>query len=84
MRDFPLFFLCHFDQSLAELHDSDSSALFDNIPCEDMAKGDVSFRKKPGWTEVEKRSNIIVPQILGVGDFPLVVLWVVLLVYQAL
>jgi hypothetical protein len=45
---------------------------------------EMSFRKKHGWTEVEKRSNIIVPRILGVGDFPLVVLWVVLLVYQAL
>ena len=45
---------------------------------------EMSFRKKPGWTEYETRSNILVPRILGVGDFPLVVLLVTLLVYQAL
>ena len=45
---------------------------------------EMSLRKKPGWTEYEKRSNILVPRVFGLGDVPLISIWISLLVYQAL
>jgi protein-S-isoprenylcysteine O-methyltransferase Ste14 len=45
---------------------------------------EMSLRKKPGWIEYEMRSNVLVPRVFGLGDFPLIALWIALLVYQAL
>jgi len=49
-----------------------------------MWQKEMSLRKKPGWVEYQKRSNILVPKLLGLPDMPLIFLWIVLLVYQAL
>jgi protein-S-isoprenylcysteine O-methyltransferase Ste14 len=44
---------------------------------------EMSLRKKPGWTEYEMRSNVLVPRVFGLGDIPLIALWIAVLVYQA-
>ena len=49
-----------------------------------MWQKEISLRRKPGWGEYKKRSNILVPKVLGLGDLPLISFWVLLLVYQAL
>ena len=49
-----------------------------------MWQKEISLRKKPGWVEYQKKSNMLVPKIFGIGDISLVSLWITLLVYQAL
>lgn len=44
---------------------------------------EMSLRRKPGWIEYEKRSNILVPRVFGLGDIPLLAIWIALLGYQA-
>lgn len=49
-----------------------------------MWQKEISLRRKPGWNEYRKRSNILFPRVLGLGDVPLIALWVTLLLYQAI
>lgn len=49
-----------------------------------MWQKEVSLRKKRGWNEYRIRSNLLVPRVCGLGDIPLIFLWICLLVYQAI